>query len=170
MTIMLSNRRIFRILLISVIFLTMWPFVLPGTLFGQKPVVENVTFNLKEEQIEIDYDLIGKKGKGYKVTVELKRELYPGFSIKPESVKGDVGKGVLPGEGRRIIWDFGKEFRPEMDAEDYYFIVSAKKPSMAWLYVLGGAVVAGGGTAAILMLTNKKEEVTPRTFPVPARP
>lgn len=150
--------------------LTIWPIAFPGHLFGQKPVVDNVTFNLKEDHIEIDYDLIGKKGKNYKVTVELKRELYPGFSIKPKSVKGDVGKGVLPGERRRIIWDFGKEFRPEMDAEDYYFIVSAKKPSMAWLYVLGGAVVAGGGTAAVLMLTNKKEEVTPRAFPVPARP
>lgn len=167
---MLSITRFFRIFPASAILLPFWLVAFPFDLFSQKPVVDNVTFSLKESHIEIDYDLIGKKGKNYKVNVELKREQFPGFSVKPQSVKGDVGKGVVPGEKRRIIWDFGKEFLPEKDAEDYYFVVTAKKPSMAWLYVLGGAVVAGGGTAAILLLTNKKDETPTKTFPVPVRP
>lgn len=138
---------------------------------AQKTKVDNVSYQLKDNTIEISYDLDGKPYKNYKVSVTLKRELYPGFSFKPVSVKGDVGKGWFAGQNRKIIWDYKDEFKPEMQATDYFFEVTAKKPSKAWIFIVGGAALVGGGVAAYFLLNKDDKDSEPiLAFPIPARP
>ena len=140
---------------------------------AQKIRVDNIRYELKENNIEIFYDLIGQASKDYKVSVVLKREQDAAFSFTPVSMQGDVGKGKFAGEGRKIIWNYTNEFKPEAGVTDYYFEVTAKKPSKTWLFVAGG-VVAAGGTAAVILLTGNKDNSTSppvnKTFPVPVRP
>ena len=141
-----------------------------GAVQAQKVKVDNVHYELKESYVEIWYDLIGEPDKNYKVTVKLKRESDPAFSFTPRSLSGNVGKGRFAGEGRKITWYFSNEFKPAEGVEDYYFEVTAVKPSKVWIWVAGGALVAGGTTAAILLLTGKKDEPAARSFPIPSRP
>ena len=159
--------------------LKIWMLLLPGILalltfhsgYAQKTRVDNVSYQLKDNTIEISYDLDGKPYKNYKVSVLLKRELYPDFLIEPVSVKGDVGKGWFAGQNRKIIWDFKDEFKPEMQATDYFFEVTAKKPSKAWIFIVGGAALVGGGVAAYFLLNKDDKESDPvLAFPIPVRP
>ena len=140
---------------------------------AQKIRVDNIGYELKDENIEIHYDLVGLPEKNYKVSVVLKREQAPGFIVKPKSLKGDVGTGKFAGNDRRIIWNFINEFKPEEGITDYYFEVTAKKPGKAWIFIVGGGLVAGGA-AAVILLTGKKDEPAskpvPAKFPIPVRP
>lgn len=140
----------------------------PNMVRAQKIRVDNIRYELKESNIDIFYDLIGMSSKQYKVSVVLKREQDPSFSFKPVNAVGDVGKGYFAGEGRRIIWNYTNEFKPEAGVSDYYFEITAKKPGKTWLFVAGGVLVAGGATTAIL-LSGKKDSPA-KTFPVPIRP
>jgi hypothetical protein len=161
------NRMTIRLLLLPVFF-----FLLNiHSVQAQKTKVDNVSYQLKENTIEISYDLDGKPYKNYKVSVMLRRELYPGFSFKPVSVKGDVGKGWFAGQNRKIIWDFKDEFKPEMQATDYFFEVTAKRPSKAWIFIVGGAALVGAGVATYFLLSNDDKESEPvLAFPIPVRP
>ena len=143
----------------------------PGIVAAQKIRVDNIRYELKEDYIEIYYDLVGSPSAEYKVSVVLKREQSPGFIFKPGSIRGDVGKGKFAGEGRKIIWNFTNEFKPEAGVNDYYFEVTASKGSKTWLFIAGGGVlVAGGVTAAILLSGKKDNSNSAQTFPVPTRP
>jgi hypothetical protein len=84
-------------------------------------------------------------------------------------VIGDVGKGWFAGENRKIIWNYRNEFKPDPNASDYYFEISAKKPGHAWVYILSGAIVAGTGAAVYFMTREKSEDPGPK-FPIPVRP
>ncbi|MEI6435023.1 MAG: hypothetical protein WCP32_09280 [Bacteroidota bacterium] len=137
---------------------------------AQKIKVDNIGYELKDDNIQIHYDLIGEPAKNYKVSVVLKREQSPGFMFKPKSLVGDIGKGKFAGTDRRIIWNFINEFKPEEGVTDYYFEVTAKKPGKAWIYILGGGILAGGATAAVILLSGKKDEADPKIFPQPIRP
>ena len=144
-----------------------------NTVNAQKIRVDNIRYELKENNIEIYYDLIGQASKDYKVSVVLKRENDAAFSVTPVSLQGDIGKGKFAGEGRKIIWNYTNEFKPEAGVTDYYFEVSAKKPSKTWLFVAGGILVAGGTATAILLSGGKDNTTNPpvvNTFPVPSRP
>jgi hypothetical protein len=161
------NRLILQLLLLPVFFIltTIHP------VQAQKTKVDNVSYQLKENTIEISYDLDGKPYKNYKVSVMLRRELFPGFSFKPVSVKGDIGKGWFAGQNRKIIWDYKDEFKPEMQATDYYFEVTAKRPSKAWIFIVGGAALVGGGVAAYFLLNKDDKDSDPvLAFPIPVRP
>lgn len=161
------NNKIFRLLLLPVIVILLT--IHSG--LAQKTKVDNVSFQLKDNTIEINYDLDGKPYKNYKVSVLLKRELYPDFSIRPLSVKGDIGKGWFAGTSRKIIWDYKNEFKPEMQATDYFFEVTAKKPSKAWIFIVGGAALVGGGVAAYFLLNKDDKDSEPvLAFPIPVRP
>ena len=149
--------------------------VLPrfSPLAAQKIRVDNISYEVKDSYIEIRYDLLGIPYKEYKISVELKREQAAGFSFKPKLLSGDVGKGTLAGEGKKIIWDYTNEFKPEAGVTDYYFEVTAKRGSKTWLYVAGGGILVAGGVTAALLLTGNKDKSPPataKTFPVPVRP
>lgn len=67
--------------------------------------IGNVTYRFEDEKMLISYDIIkGQPGETYDVSFEI---LQPsGTRILPVSVYGAVGKGVVPGRKRSIIWDY----------------------------------------------------------------
>jgi hypothetical protein len=164
----IQNRRQFKLL--SILLLSAFAITLGYQSFAQRPVVENVNFTVKQEYIEISYDLVGDLYKNYKVTVELRKETDPDFKFEPYDVKGDVGKGWFAGQRRIILWDYRNEFSPDPDSDDYYFVVTAKKPGKAWLYLLGGAALAGTAAVVTSSLLRENDENPSLKFPVPGRP
>ena len=154
----------------------LWLLILPwfNPVQAQKIKVDNIRYELKEDNIEILYDLVGLPSKTYNVSVVLKREQDPGFSFTPNTLSGYVGKGNFAGNGRKIIWNFANEFKPEAGVTDYYFEITAKKSSKAWMFIAGGGILVGGGIVAAILLLGNKDEPDPvipsKLFPIPARP
>ncbi len=92
-----------RLLSISVLLL------LAGGLFAQsKARVENVDFNLVDENLVITYDIAkSKSGETFNVKVNILTTA--GKNISAFALTGDIGPGVSGGEGKKIIWDLNKD-------------------------------------------------------------
>jgi hypothetical protein len=73
-----------------------------------KARVENVDFNLEDENLVITYDIVkGKSGELFTVKVNI---LTPnGKNISAFALSGDIGPGVTGGTGKKIIWDLNKD-------------------------------------------------------------
>ena len=89
-------------------------------------------------------------------------------------MSGDIGRGIIPGNKHKIIWDYTKEYHIDENVTDYYFEVKAVKISsgIPWYYYIGTAVL-GGGTAAGLLLNKKKGAQSAQNLSVgtpPGRP
>ncbi len=68
--------------------------------------VSNVRFQQQNTEIYIYYDLYCDLLKEYKISLKLSDNSGMTFDITPKSLKGDVGKGIYPGQNKEIIWEF----------------------------------------------------------------
>lgn len=144
---------------------------LPAALWAQqdgRATVENVRFEVAGDLIRIYYDLNAPIDKVHAVRLMLRRESDIVFLYHPLNLTGDVGTIVFPGQRRRIVWDFTKEFPDGLSGGDYYFIVEAEyiepERMSPWIWVGGGAAVVAG-VVGIILLSPKSE--TPPPTPVP---
>lgn len=108
------------------------------------------------ERVLISFDLPEPPSKGASYVVEARISTAgTGRPIPLRSVTGDVGKNVLPGAGRTIVWNAAADFPNGLDAEVRILIhasVTGGKSSKSLVYIVGGALVAGGGVTAALLL------------------
>ena len=120
----------------------------PFSLTAQRHEVRNVSFTVTQQNlIIVDYDLIGAD-KNYMVELVLKRKSSRVYSVEPQTMMGDVGKGKFSGTGNRIIWspvnDMGEDFLLDPYVDDYYFIVRARKRTRGtglWLSAIAAATI-----------------------------
>ena len=87
------------------------PSVFAQTFVTPKGEAQNVRFEQREEGIvHIFYDLISSDPRAvFSVRVEASSDAGATFGMRPQSATGDVGNGVTPGTGKRIVWDAGKD-------------------------------------------------------------
>ncbi|MBN1894363.1 hypothetical protein JW906_07695 [bacterium] len=130
---------------------------------AQDTQVTEVRFEQDGGKIVIRYDLSGKPGKKYTVFVELSNDEGKTFRIKPHSVLGNVGKNVLPGTGKSIVWDMQRDYPQGLEGEGFVFAVSARlqKSGKKWPYLLG-LTLAGGFGYFVLRPKDDKGEMTIR--------
>jgi len=125
-----------------------------------KIAVVNVRFEVVGELVHIYYDLEGPADKVHTIRLALLKESDSLFLYRPVNLTDDVGTVVFPGQRRRIVWEFTKEFPEGMTGNDFYFVVEAERVATEGInplyYVAGGAAVLG--TALVLLLTGKKDE------------
>jgi hypothetical protein len=143
--------------------------------FGQPGAtsIENVRFEVSADLVKIFYDLNAPIDKVHDVRVSLRRESDITFSYRPLNITGDVGTIVFPGQRRRIVWEYLKEFPDGLTGDDYYFVVEAEyiepEGMSPWIWIGGGAAVVGG-VVGLLLLGGKDTTppvvVTP-VFPLP---
>lgn len=126
--------------------------------------VENVRFEKSGELIKIYYDLNAPLDKLHDVRLYLRRESDMTFLHRPANISGDAGTIVIPGVGRRIVWDITKEFPEGLPGDDYYFVVEAEyvepEGTFPWMWVGGGAALVGG-IVGILLLSGGGTDVIP---------
>ena len=117
--------------------------------------VKGVRFEVREELIYVYYDLTGNVEKAHRVSVYLRRESEPSFVYRPLNVTGEIGTIVFPGEGKRITWEFTKDFPDGLQGEDYYFEVEVEAPDggggISPLVFIGGGIAVIGGIVAIVL-------------------
>ena len=129
--------------------------------------VKNVRFEPFAGEVIIYYDLIAPIGKEYKISVLLRRDRYPSFSLKPKMLSGNIGKGHFAGRNRQIIWEISRELPRRLEGSDYHFVVNAEmvsgSKSLFWIGT-STAVLSAGGIAAYLFLFKKNGD---SAWPVP---
>jgi hypothetical protein len=117
--------------------------------------IENVHFEKSGELIKIFYDLNAPLDKLHDVRLYLRRESDMTFLHRPSHISGDAGTIVIPGVGRRIVWDITKEFPEGLPGDDYYFVVEAEyvepEGTFPWIWVGGGAALVGGLVGILLL-------------------
>jgi hypothetical protein len=170
MTAIYRRTRFLAAFLSGVLVLHLFP--LAALAEDEKNAVLNVRYEVAGELVYVYYDLKGPVDRPQTVTLSLFRESTPLFVYRPVNLTGDFGSLVFPGEKRRVVWDFTKEFPEGLIGSDYYFVVEAHlmepESSSTWLWIGGGAVVVGG-VAAWLLLGGKESTPPPpaTSFPNP---
>lgn len=138
-----------------------------------EPSIDNVHFEVAGDIVRIYYDLNAPIDLVHAVRLALYRESDATFIYRPVNLTGDVGTIVFPGQKRRIIWEFTKEFPDGLSGPDYYFVVEAegaqKEASDLWWWVGGGAAGVGAIIGLVVLLTPAGEEPPPPVngFPQP---
>ena len=106
------------------------------------PIVSRVQAKQREGSrlVDITYDVADPDSST--LTVYLKVSADGGVTWKGpvELVSGDVGRGIVPGGGKRLVWDAGKEL-PNQFGVKYRYRIGA---SDQWLAPLGMALIPAG--------------------------
>jgi hypothetical protein len=137
--------------------------------------VTNVRFEVRGELIYVYYDLAGDGQKAHRVSLYLRRDSEPSFVYRPLNVTGEIGTIVFPASGKRITWEFTKDFPEGLQGEDFYFEVEAEAPGgtggISPLVFIGGGIAVIGGIVAIVLsgggTDNPPPPPTDTGFPPP---
>jgi hypothetical protein len=114
---------------------------------AQNTHVANVRFEDRGKTISIQYDLIGKPGKKFKISLSLSDDYGKTFAVRPRTVTGDAGKNVESGTGKEIVWYFKEDFPGGLSGSGFLFAMDAElqKSGKKWPYILGGGRGGRGG-------------------------
>jgi hypothetical protein len=128
---------------------------------AKQPVrVNNVRF---EEYlpgwVAVYYDLEADPGE-YCVALSFHTADGSGQVITPSKVGQNIGEGVTPGRGKRILWHVESEFPGGLPEAQYVCQVTAEKPRKLWPWLAGGGALVAGGTAAALIIHHANEPTT----------
>ena len=132
--------------------------------------VTNQVVHIEGDVALISYDLEAPGGGPYVVTIELRRENDPSFSLVPSNLSGDIGEVASPGPGKLIRWEYLRDFPIGLRGEDFYFKIEASRSGgFPWLWIaLGSAVVAGGVVAIVAGKSSPGPSPSPATeLPLP---
>jgi len=83
---------------------------LPVSAFGDDPVVTNVVMAQRLDGsalVDITFDLFDADGDTVATTLQLSDDNGATWDFPVMHVSGDVGSGILSGQGRNIVWDAG---------------------------------------------------------------
>jgi len=117
-----------------------WVVISVCQVFGADSVVSRVQAKQREgsRMVDITYDVADPDGPT--LTVYLKASADGGATWKGpvELVSGDVGLHIVPGSGKRLVWDAGKELGPNQFGVKYRYRIGASdqwigEPGMAFV-------------------------------------
>ncbi len=91
---------------------------------GREPEIANVRFHQKGNAVIITYDL-ENGGRPCNISVKCSTDGGGHFDIRPETVSGDVGKNIAPGEAKKIRWDVLKDIPAGLHSDRIVFQVKA---------------------------------------------
>ncbi|MGN0856832.1 MAG: formylglycine-generating enzyme family protein [Candidatus Spyradenecus sp.] len=127
-----------------------WLGVVGGCCFGAllratPPEITNVQASQREgtKLVDITYDAADADGDLLKVRVEISDNDGRVYSVPAFTFTGDIGEGIVPGQGKQIVWDAGTDWDGEYSDQMRVkvFAIDAKGfPGMEW----GNEVPPGG--------------------------
>lgn len=124
-------------------------FVLPLSLraAAAQEAVRDVSFQVQGQSIVVSYDLVGKGE--YEVSLRLLTDAGTRVAAAPSHLSGDVGRGIPPGSGKKIVWDALRDV-DALEGSDYVFEVRAARTGRIskWAWIGGLGVAAGAGVGA----------------------
>ena len=106
------------------------------------PIVSNVQAKQREGSrlVDISYDVADPDSPTLTVYLKVSADGGATWNGPVELVSGDVGRGIVPGGGKRLVWDAGKEL-PNQFGVKYRYRIGA---SDQWLAPAGMALIPAG--------------------------
>jgi hypothetical protein len=159
-----------RVFLAGLLLFEGWPLA-SALAQAEETSIENVRFEISADLIRIYYDLNAPIDKVHAVRLILRRENDASFTYRPLNITGDAGTIVFPGQKRRVVWEFTKEFPDGLSGDDFYFVVEAEyvepERMSPWIWIGGGVLVAG--IVTLIALPGAEDPPIPPVtgFPVP---
>lgn len=106
-------------------------------LFAALPVVSNVTSSQRAgtKFVDITYNVADADGDALKVRVEISDNNGTTYNVPAFSFTGAIGDNVIPGNGKTIVWDAGKDWDGEYSAQMRVKIIAVDAkglPGLAW--------------------------------------
>ncbi len=133
--------------------------------------VTNQIVRIEGDVALISYDLEAPEGSSYVVTIELRRESDPSFSLVPSNLAGDIGDVKGPGTRKLIRWDYLRDFPIGLRGEDFYFKIDVSRAGgFPWLWVALGSAAVAGGVVAIIAGKSSSPAPQPGTTELPLPP
>jgi formylglycine-generating enzyme required for sulfatase activity len=108
--------------------------------------------------VDVWYKLQTVDGEPVTVSLFLSTDGGTSYSHLCATVTGDVGDGVLPGSGKHIVWDSGKDF-PDFSSTTCRLRVTADDAANLddFVYVAPGTFLMGSPTTELLRETNETQ-------------
>lgn len=134
--------------------------LLPNLGFADEQAGKNISVQTDGTFIEIRYDLLPERmNRKHTVSLEISDNGGLTYDVMPRIITGDIGRNVIPGRNKRILWFIERDFPGDIDLDRYEFRISTKAQGLSrnLLYVVIGAAVAGGGTAAYFIFSGDDE-------------
>ena len=95
---------------------------------GDKPKAIDISWQTDEiTRLVVDYDLSGEPDTSCSIGLCLSLDNGKTCPIEPRAVQGDVGDGVTPGPGKRIIWDVFKD-ELNLNSDEMVLEISVYRP------------------------------------------
>jgi len=135
--------------------------LLPAQGFSSDDKIHNLSVETDGNIIEIRYDLLpDREDKKYTVTVEISDDGGRSYDVVPHMITGDLGRDILPGRNKRIVWIIERDFPDGFDIDRYDFRITAAQQGMNRniLYIIAGTVLAGGSAAAYFLLGGDNDD------------
>jgi hypothetical protein len=121
--------------------------LITASLGAQELRVKNVRFEDRVDTVLVMYDLDGRDDKQYEVSLSLSFDGGKTYTIYPDHVSGDVGRGVRPGLGKRMEWNLNEDYPAGLIGDRFVFAVTAETQRSRFrhvpYYVLGTGLVGG---------------------------
>ncbi len=133
-----------------------------------KGEAENVRFEqVGAGTVHIFYDLVASDPRAvFLVTLDASQDRGSTFTVRPMSVSGDVGPGVTPGTGKRIVWESGRDVE-RLEIDQFRFRISAQAGPLELQKVDPPAAPAAPAAAPETPATAAKPPGTAPTTPAP---
>ncbi|HOF06234.1 MAG TPA: SUMF1/EgtB/PvdO family nonheme iron enzyme [Syntrophales bacterium] len=138
--------------------LLFWAAVLPaGTGAAAYPVVANVTAAQRAgtKLVDITYDLADPDSPGLSVTIRISSDNGATWTVPASHVTGDVGPGIKPGTGKKIVWDAGADWN-NMKSDGIVVKVIADDGPAGVVFIPGGTFLMGDPTPTGEGYSNEK--------------
>lgn len=112
-------------------------FFTAAPLFAALPVVSNVTSSQRAgtKLVDITYNVADADGDALKVRVEISDNNGTTYNVPAFTFTGAIGDNVMPGNGKTIVWDAGRDWDGEYSAQMRVKVIAVDAkglPGLAW--------------------------------------
>ena len=81
----------------------------PGGQAGPSSVAQNMQIVVNGGVVTVSYDLVGGASQTFDVALQISEDGGQSYALKPTSVSGDIGRGVIAGPSKQIVWEASKD-------------------------------------------------------------
>lgn len=129
----------------------------PQVFTTPKGEAQNVTFEqVGGATVHIVYDLVSTDSRAvFSVTLEGSQDRGASYTVHPKSVSGDIGPGIKPGVGKRIVWESARDIE-RLEIDQFRFRITAQAGPLELKVDPPAAAATSGG-----MTTVEKPAATP---------
>lgn len=118
----------------------------------QEKEVANTSLKREGDRLVLTYDLIGD-AEAYAVELMLSTDGGNTYEPLPETVAGEVGNKIAPGDDKQVVWAAVEDFPRGITGSGNRLRLSVEPGGGNGLYwVVGSVLTAGAGTAAAVLL------------------